>query len=225
MSKVFLVGDVVLPGPITVNFEMVHPWIANLEAPITRAARGIPATVNLKMEENFLAQSFATPPVAVSMANNHMMDFGEAGLRDTIGELSGMATSHFGIGTLAENCGNPTLLHVGDHQLGLCAYVCPSAHPVFAVDRTPGARSINLVQIRSDIALARARGATRVIVALHWGIEELSLPRPEDILIGRAIIDGGADLVIGHHAHCVQPFEVYKGRYIFYGLGNWVTPI
>jgi hypothetical protein len=63
-----------------------------------------------------------------------------------------------------------------------------------------------------------------VIVSVHWGEEQVYLPKPGDVATGRRIIDAGADLVIGHHAHRPQPFERYRGKYIFYGLGNFITP-
>ena len=67
-------------------------------------------------------------------------------------------------------------------------------------------------------------GGERIIVQLHWGKEDVPLPRPADMALAHQLIELGADLVIGHHAHCIQPFEIYKGRYIFYGLGNALFP-
>jgi hypothetical protein len=63
-----------------------------------------------------------------------------------------------------------------------------------------------------------------VIVNLHWGLQDIQLPRPKDITLAHQIIDHGADMIIGHHAHCIQPYQIYRDKYIFYGIGNCIFP-
>jgi poly-gamma-glutamate synthesis protein (capsule biosynthesis protein) len=72
--------------------------------------------------------------------------------------------------------------------------------------------------------MAKEQGAARVVVSVHWGAEQIVLPKPGDVDMAHAIIDAGADLLIGHHTHCVQPWEIYKEKFIFYGLGNCIFP-
>ncbi len=62
----------------------------------------------------------------------------------------------------------------------------------------------------------------RIIVSLHWGVEESHVPEVEQVIMARNIIDAGADVVIGHHAHVIQPVESYNGGVIAYGLGNFI---
>ena len=83
-------------------------------------------------------------------------------------------------------------------------------------------------QIKKDIGIAKAQGADFVVVYPHWGIEYQSLPSPEQINLGRNMIEWGADLVIGNHPHVVQPVEIYQteeGRegLIAYALGNFIS--
>ncbi len=83
-------------------------------------------------------------------------------------------------------------------------------------------------QIKKDIGIAKAQGADFVVVYPHWGIEYQSLPSPEQINLGRNMIEWGADLVIGNHPHVVQPVEIYEtedGRegLIAYALGNFIS--
>lgn len=224
-TRIYFLGDVYLPRPVRLAGELPDPLIYNLEAPITRAERGWPGTVNLRCEGDHAAATFGKHPLAVCLANNHIMDFGATGVSDTLERLDAAGVAYYGAGDDADNCRNPLLLPMGEHCLGLVGYVCPTAHPVFAVAGVnPGVARIALDRIGADIRTARARGATRVAVCLHWGIEELGLPRPEDVLLARRIAELGADVVIGHHAHCIQPFEVHEGVPIFYGLGNAIFP-
>ncbi|KAF5064283.1 Capsule biosynthesis protein CapA [anaerobic digester metagenome] len=66
------------------------------------------------------------------------------------------------------------------------------------------------------------KNADLVIVHSHWGIEYDSSPNPRQKEIGRALVNAGADIVVGHHSHTLQPVEIYKGKVIFYSLGNFV---
>jgi poly-gamma-glutamate synthesis protein (capsule biosynthesis protein) len=150
------------------------------------------------------------------------MDFGAIGLEDTLREVRPLGVKTFGAGPLESNAGNPAMLDEG--RVALLGYACRSTAAVLARAEHPGAAPLELPRIERDIAAARAAGARRVIVSLHWGEEEVFLPKPHDVVVARSIIDAGADLVVGHHAHRPQPFEVYHGRHIFYGLGNCIMP-
>ena len=224
MARLLFLGDVYLPHPVEVRADLPGHLVYNLEAPLTAATRGWPGTVNLKCEADHGPATFGRPAAAVCLANNHIMDYGEPGLADTLRSLERAGVRYFGAGTLADNCNNPLVLELDGRRIGLVGYVCRSAHPVFATAEHPGVAPIELDRIARDVAAARADGAERVIVSLHWGIEEVELPRPEDVRLAHAVVELGADLVIGHHAHCVQPYEVHRGTHVFYGLGNAVFP-
>ena len=76
--------------------------------------------------------------------------------------------------------------------------------------------------VKEDVARARALGAQLVIVFPHWGVEYSTGPTAEQLALGHAAIDAGADLVIGNHPHWAGAVEIYKGKPIFYALGNLV---
>ena len=76
--------------------------------------------------------------------------------------------------------------------------------------------------LKRDIAAARAAGADVVVVMPHWGVEYTAPPYGTQQRLGRAAIDAGADMVIGDHPHWVGAMEVYKGKPIWYSLGNFV---
>jgi hypothetical protein len=222
MNRLTFLGDVYLPRAFRVTAELTHPYVLNLEHPITSAAVGWPGKINLKAEQNHIPATFGRLPAAVCLANNHIMDFGPDGVEDTLRELERAGIPAFGVGSLANNCRNPHMLAGG--EVALLGYACPSTAAVFATPDHAGAAPLVWDRVIRDIDAARSAGARRVIVSLHWGEEHVPLPKPSDVALGRRIVDAGADLVIGHHAHCIQSFERYRDRHIFYGLGNCITP-
>ena len=217
-------GDVFLPGPVPAAVPLRGEYIVNLEAPLTRVSRPLPGKINLKIEGLHFRATFGRNPIAVCLANNHIMDHGAKGLQDTVEALAGAGIACFGAGRLADNCRNPLLLASGGARVALLGYACLTTHPVLAAGDEPGAAGLDPERISADMRQAREKGADKVIVQLHWGEEDVGLPRPADVDIAHRIVDEGADLVIGHHAHCIQSIEVYRGRTIFYGLGNAIFP-
>jgi poly-gamma-glutamate synthesis protein (capsule biosynthesis protein) len=225
-ERLLFLGDVYLDAtPAEIRLAELAPFTFNLEAPLTARGRLHPGKVNLRMPPEALAQAFPVRPVAVCLANNHILDGGAEGLEDTLRLLEGERIAWFGAGRKDDRYGNPARVTVGETMIALCGYVCPTTHPVFAAPGDgPSCAPIEVAVIAGEIAEARRGGAARVVVQLHWGMEEVAFPRPEDIETARAIVEAGADLVIGHHAHIVQPYEIYRGCGIFYGLGNCIMP-
>ena len=222
MAVLTFLGDVFLPAAYRTEVEFGSPFVFNLECPITSATVGWPGKVNLRAPVSHIEETFGEVPLAVCLANNHIMDYGLAGFDDTLSALRRAGIPSFGAGPLETNAGNPLL--IPDHGVALLGYACPSTAAVLATEANAGAAPLYLARICRDVCAAKKAGARRVVVSLHWGEEEVFLPKPEDVVNARRIIDAGADLVIGHHAHCVQPFERYRDRFIFYGLGNCIMP-
>lgn len=223
MSQLTFFGDAYLDQSVPAHLPWVGEYVLNLEAPITHSNRPQWGKINLKAEGVFFAETFSRNPVAVNLANNHIMDYGVEGFLDTLASLQAQGIRYFGAGSLDDNCHNPLLLDASGQRIALLGYVCPSTQPLLVSRQTPGAAPLELERIAADIG--RSKENAVVIVQLHWGEEDVGLPRPEDVETARRIVALGADLVIGHHAHCIQPFEVYRGKHIFYGLGNTVFPV
>jgi hypothetical protein len=217
-------GDVYLERPARAFVPLDGDYVLNLEGPLTCSQRPAWGKINLKADGAYFKETFGRNPVAVCLANNHIMDYGAEGLRDTLEALRVEGIQSFGAGGLAERCRNPLLLAVGGRRVALLGYVCPTSHPILAGADVPGAARLDLEQVETDLRAAREGGADRVVVQVHWGEEDVGLPRPADVAKARRIIDLGADLLIGHHSHCILPFEVYHGRHVFYGLGNTIFP-
>jgi hypothetical protein len=224
VTQLVFLGDVYLPTAYSLSREFDGEVVFNLEYPITRCEQGYPGKVNLKAAQNHIEETFGRKPTAVCLANNHIMDYGETGFTETLRELAATGIRYFGAGYLSDGCNNGLVVEVDTVSVALLGYACRSTSAIFATPESPGVLPIDADRIRKDIVAVRHRGAQRVIVSLHWGAEEVYLPKPADVVLARRIIDAGADLIIGHHAHRIQPFEVYQGKYIFYGLGNCIMP-
>jgi len=217
-------GDAYLPETYPSVVQDVEGVVFNLEHPITAHNIPAPNKVVLRAEEEHVTPTFQGTPRAVCLANNHVMDYGERGLNDTLDILKGLGIGCFGAGRLSDNCGNPLIMEVDKTVVALSGYVCRTSHPVYAEADRPGVAPVDLERISEDIRIARGEGALRVVVSLHWGVEEVFLPRPADVDMARRIIELGVDLIIGHHAHRIQPFHKVGCGHVFYGLGNLFMP-
>jgi len=227
-SKLTFCGDVWVPkfSEAKFNCAVTDLLIINLEAPITdnfedRNQEKICLATDASKFENAFKEKM---PFAVCLANNHILDFGESGYEDTVEYLKKKGILYFGAGSLEEYCNNPLLIEVGKENVALLGYVCESTHPVVATDRRPGVALLDPQVVKRDIERSREMGATRIVLNIHWGEEEVSIPRPDDISRARQLAAYGVDLIIGHHAHCALPFTVFEKTHIFFGLGNALFP-
>lgn len=217
-------GDVFLKDPVSVEVQLEGDVVFNLEAPLTDRTVGYPGKINLKGAPGNLAASFPRLPAAVSLANNHVMDFFEGGLEDTLGVLSTAGIGCFGAGDASNGFRNPFVLESSGVRVALLGYADASTSAVFGSESTVGVAKFDLERVLADMADARRAGSDRVVVQLHWGEEQVGLPSPAAIVAARQIVAAGADLIIGHHSHCIQSFEELDGKHVFYGLGNCVFP-
>lgn len=139
---------------------------------------------------------------AASLANNHSKDYGTQSYDDTIAALDAAGILNFGYERIAyADVKGVKVALIGTYELAL--------HEGIEEEMV------------GNIQKARAEGAEVVLVYIHWGIERETVPNSTQMNLGHAAIDAGADLVVGSHPHVIQGWEVYKGRYIVYSLGNF----
>ncbi len=157
----------------------------------------------------------------VSLANNHIGDAGRKGMLQTMRNLNKRGLAHGGLGKDLEAAHEATLLQAGDVTVGFLGYdmIAPAYH---AGTDLAGSAGMTKKALKRDIRAARAAGADVVVVFPHWGIEYRATPTDTQRRLGHAAIDAGADLVIGNHPHWAEGMEVYKGKPIWYALGNFV---
>jgi poly-gamma-glutamate synthesis protein (capsule biosynthesis protein) len=157
----------------------------------------------------------------VSLANNHIGDAGRNGILGTMANLDDAGIRHSGAGRNAARAHQAALIDVRGVTVGLLGYDTIAAY-YHAGPNTIGSAGMTKADLRRDIAAARAAGADVVVVFPHWGVEYTTRVIAAQQRLGRAAIDAGADMVIGNHPHWVGAMEVYKGRPIWYALGNLV---
>jgi poly-gamma-glutamate synthesis protein (capsule biosynthesis protein) len=157
----------------------------------------------------------------VSLANNHIGDAGRTGILETIDNLAKFGIASGGAGRNSRAARRPTILEAGGIKIGILGY--DTIAPVYrAGPEKPGSASLSAEIVAQDVQKARDAGAEVVIVFPHWGTEYDPTPFKGQQDLARASIDGGADLVIGNHAHWAGAMEVYDGKPIWYALGNFV---
>jgi len=156
---------------------------------------------------------------ALSVANNHVGDVGRKGMAFTVELLRSSGIAPSGGGHALAEAHRPAVVTTPRLTFAFCSYT--AAESLTATSDAPGHTAWGLELLREDLARA-AELAEVVVVSLHAGDEyaprENSLQRD----FARAAINAGADIVVGHHPHVLQPVEVYRGRLICYSLGNYV---
>jgi poly-gamma-glutamate capsule biosynthesis protein CapA/YwtB (metallophosphatase superfamily) len=174
--------------------------IANLETPLTRHPRRPDAHAAFRGKPGYAEILIRGSVEAVDVANNHAMDSGGLGAAETVAALDARGIGSFGWERVFER----TVAGIGVVSLGF-----EGGH---LRDRRKITRAVR----------ERKRADNLVIVSFHWGGEGSPRPTPVQYELGRAAIDAGADLVLGHHPHVLQGIERYRGRPIVYSLGNFV---
>ncbi|MBE5823709.1 MAG: CapA family protein [Butyrivibrio sp.] len=151
------------------------------------------------------------------LANNHIMDYGKKGLEDTLSVLKDCGASYIGAG-LSEEEAYSVYRYVKDCRVSVIAV----AEKQFGCinDSTCGFAWMNDSRVE-EIIRSEKKISDYVIVTCHCGAELFDKPLPEVRFLYKNFIDFGADAVIGHHPHICQGIEEYKGRPIFYSLGNF----
>jgi poly-gamma-glutamate capsule biosynthesis protein CapA/YwtB (metallophosphatase superfamily) len=157
----------------------------------------------------------------VSVANNHIRDAGAAGLLQTIANLTRDGIASSGSGRNLAAARRPGVFTVDGTKVAILAYDAIAAGYHATATRI-GSAPLVASYVREDVKAARAAGADVVVVFPHWGTEYRSKPSAAQQKLARTIIDAGADMVIGNHAHWAAAMEIYHGKPIWYALGNFV---
>jgi poly-gamma-glutamate synthesis protein (capsule biosynthesis protein) len=154
------------------------------------------------------------------LANNHAMDFGFQGLYDTVTTLreAGMAVGGAGA-DLAEAL-KPVILGAGGRSVCLLAFSRTLPESFWATETSPGTAYVDFDETARHIERCKDAGHF-TIANFHWGQELKFQPKKYQRDLARVAIRAGADTVIGHHPHVLQSVEIYRGRPIFYSLGNF----
>lgn len=194
--------------------------IVNLECPLTKSEDKIPKTgPNIKADP-VCAEILKKGNFHIAcMANNHILDFGEKGLTDTLEQIGKMGVEPVGAGKDINEAGRALFRETGGFRFAFLNY----AEHEFSIASSakPGANPFSPYKAFGDIREAKKQ-ADLVIVFYHGGIEYFPYPTPRIREIFRFLADAGASAVIGHHSHAISGFEIRNGVPLIYSLGNFL---
>lgn len=156
---------------------------------------------------------------AFSLANNHFMDFKEEGMRQSIAFLNENGFTFGGAGVNESDARKFFWLHEKGKKI---AVICCCEHQFGVAGQHTAGVAAQGEWVVDSILDAKKQGADIVIVSSHAGSESIKLVSPRLQKLYHSWIDIGADVIHGHHSHVPQGWEVYKGRPVFYGLGNFI---
>lgn len=155
----------------------------------------------------------------VTLANNHIMDYGLSGLQSTLNTCKNNCIDYVGAGEDNHEARQIYYTKVGNSTVAILNF----AENEFSTTHGnyPGANPLDLIENYHDIVEAKAI-VDYVIVIIHGGHEMFDLPSPRIKNTFHFYVDAGASAIFAHHAHCYSGYEIYKGAPIFYGLGNFI---
>lgn len=221
MPKFIFCGDLVLPFGTIVDYSEIRDLfsgavgVTNLEGAILDDER---KTKENRWDDKF--SLYSSPAVMdimkdlgiklVSLCNNHILDY-KVPISETERLLRGKGFLYLGLK-------NPDSIKMTIDGVDY-----------FFITFATSANENNLPVLNPQKAVSlvseyRKDKTCKIIVFPHWGMERYQYPEMADRKLGHQLIDAGADIIVGHHPHCIQPIEIYKGHYIYYSIGNFIMP-
>jgi len=194
--------------------------ITNLEAPVTASSNKlIKSGPNIKVGEKALLPLTKAGFKLVTLANNHILDYSEAGLKDTISACEKNNIDWVGAGKNLGQARKPVIYNIKGKKIGILNFAenefCAAKKNAY------GANPINPITNYQDIQETKKKVDYLLVIA-HGGREHYQLPTPKQRERYRFYADAGADAVIGHHSHCFSGYEIHNQVPIFYSLGNFI---
>ena len=214
-------------------FDWADLTLVNLECPFTEHGSPLPKNFNFRARPGLVELLKQGEVGAVTLANNHLMDYGEIGVADTIMTLDGARILHFGAGGNLAAARAPLIVERAGVQLGFLGYYFQDARDmlepaaVYATDRSAGVAGCYvdlacMMRMLEQDLTALCPHVDAAIPFFHWGHEGSNEVRDYQIALAHRAVDLGARAVLGAHPHRFQGVEVYREAPIFYSLGNFV---
>lgn len=222
-SRMLKYGDYTWPFTKIADFlRDADLTIVNLESPFVIANDySVPTgSFSFKADPQAIAGLVVSGIDLVSLANNHTLNQGRAGLKETFTILTQAGIDYIGAGNNELEARRGITREINNTRLSFLAYAYPNDNSV-ATTNNAGIANMDIEKMRLDVERLKAEGSI-VIVSMHAGIEYVTKPNQEQINFARSAIEAGAEAVIGHHPHWPQIYEFYQGKPIIYSLGNLV---
>lgn len=241
MLTIGLGGDVMIGRGVDKMIALegyLYPWgnmlpmlsstdinIVNLETTLTTGNRKVGKAFNFKSRPENVNTLMAAHITAVNLANNHILDFSEEGLIETIRTLEKAHIHYAGAGMNEQEAAKAAIITCKDIHVGMLGFT----------DNEPGWKAgpgygINYIDIDNSCDRLKALRAIEqlaqetefIVVSIHWGPNMKEKPAPSFTAFAHDMIEAGADLIHGHSAHIFQGIEVYRNKLILYDTGDFV---
>lgn len=237
--KLSAVGDILLSGTVAeliknegakepfffIINELIKNDIlfGNLECPLSNRGNPLQNKCCLYSPSETVKSLKSAGFNVVSLANNHIFDYGYESFEDTISLLKENNISWFGAGKNLEEARTPAIVSINNISIGFLGYSWDFIGSINATGNKVGTAPLSEKLILDDVKKLKEK-VDVVIVSLHWSYEREKYPLPSQRKLAHKIIDTGASLILGHHPHVLQGIEEYNGGVIVYSLGNFIFP-
>ncbi len=235
------VGDIILDRGIEYMIQQHNDWkwpflkvadelrkadilFANLESVISDKGTKVGSIYSLRAEPEAIEGLIFAGFDVLSLANNHAFDYTVEALKDTFGRLKIAGIDFIGADLNESGAFFPIIKQIKETKIAFLAYTNLGSSSWRAGSNNPGIAWIDtsdFQEIQENIINTK-QDSDILIVSLHAGIEYETEPNQFQKDFSKMAIEAGANLVIGHHPHVIQPYEKYKDGWIFYSLGNFV---
>lgn len=210
--------------PFALSFSTLRKsdiTFGNLENPISERGANQGSEYSFRAATSSAAALSQAGFKVMSVANNHIWDYGSPALLDTVKLLRQNGVEPVGAGRNAKEANRPVWVTARGNRIAFLAFTNLYPKSLWAATSTPGVSSFDLTKIAETIREVR-KSAEVVVVSMHFGTEYETNSNKVQQEIAHQLIDAGADLVVGHHPHVVEELEQYKQGWIIYSLGNFV---
>lgn len=203
--------------------DWAHFNVVNLEGVVTtRTERAFPDfPFALRMHGASPALLASRNIRHATRANNHSMDFGPEGMRDTSAALRKAGIAWTGVGENVMEAMEPLILEREGIRVGILSFTTTYPDGAWASETRPGVPFPTAGRLRHALGKLKQR-VDYVAAVFHWGEERSQELRPHQPELARIALSAGADIVLGHHAHIAQAVETIGGKWAVYGLGNFL---
>src|SRR5215216_5562691 len=196
--------------------------LANFENPVVRDAVYHPDATTFTGDLRLMPELDQAGIDGVTLGNNHILDAGTSGIDETMRHLDAAGIAHAGAGMDLAEARKPMVFDLGGTKIGVLSYMgVPSYDWAWATETAPGTAPLKTNLMQEDVRRLQSE-VDLVVVMPHWGKEYIATPESWQVEFAHAAVDAGADLVMGGHAHWPKGIEVYEGKPIFYGVGNFL---
>jgi poly-gamma-glutamate synthesis protein (capsule biosynthesis protein) len=224
------VGEQIARYGVNFPFAKVAPVLqkadiafANLETPVSVRGQAAEKTFAFRSKPAALGGLQLAGIDGVTLANNHILDYGQNAMLDTLVHLDKYKIGHTGAGSNIDQAYKPYIKTVQGKKIAILGASRVLSGPSwYAGKNSPGAASAYTAEPLLGAIKKSAKDNDYTVVYLHWNEEFKDYPEKYARTLAKQMIDSGADIILGAHSHCLMGIEYYKHKPIYYSLGNFV---